>query len=115
MSWEHDQNLSKCNFVQSRLNTIHRCLVALGATIKDVYLLGSNNCKGINSIYNRYSMEELDYMVEKLYKKSIKKYHIDLHFGSEDSEVYEEKTKTINEARQRALKILKNRITCFHY
>ncbi len=104
---------SKCNFSNShsRLNNIHRCLVALGARKKDAYL-GKNpiNKKSrFHSIYDRYTIEDLNYMVEKLYKESIKKYHIDLHFGSEDSELYEEKTKTINAAHQRALKILENR------
>ena len=99
----------KSNFFQSRLNTIQRCLIALGATIQDVYLLSNDANRRLYTIYNRYTMEDLNYMVEKLYKESIKKYHIDLHFGSDDSEVYEEKTKTINAAHQRALTILRNR------
>jgi len=81
----------------------------LGAKDKDVYCRNRSQIypfKHAWSIYNRYTTDDLYYMVEKLYKESIKKYHVDLHFGSEERELYEEVTKILIEAHEKALKIL---------
>ena len=83
--------------------------MALGAEKKDAYLLDNHNISGFGSIYKRYSLDDLYCMIEALFKESIKKYHVDLHNDSQDREFYEEKTKIINEAHQRALKILRGR------
>lgn len=104
---------SKVVFFSGQVNSIHQCLMALGAERDNVYVGGKYRTR-IGSIYNRYTIEELYEMVENLFKESIKKYHIDLHFNSGEREFYEEKTKLINEAHQRALKILKGRTTVFH-
>ena len=87
--------------------------MALGAKREDVYLAYLYPPTGLYSIYNRYTIDELYEMVESLFKASIRKYHVDLHFTSEDRDIFEEKTKLINEAHQRALKILKGRTTVF--
>ena len=104
--------LNKTVLFTGRPNTINQCLMILGAKKDDVYLnwkSAIHPSKYFWSIYNRYTMDDLYYMVEKLYKESIKKYHVDLHSNSGNRTFYEEKTKRINEAHQRALKILKNR------
>ena len=101
------KNLSKAVYATGRSRTIHQCLITLGAKRKDVYLESLPAPTYLYSIYNRYSIDELYYMVKTLYKESIKKYHIDKHFNSKRRKFYEKKTVHINEAHQKALKILR--------
>ena len=83
----------------------------LGAKKEDAYLRRANiyPFKKFYSIYNKYTEEDLYFMVEDLFKKVMKKYHVDLHSSSENRELYEEMTKILNEAHQKALKILDGR------
>lgn len=103
--------LSTAIFFTGRPHTIHQCLMTLGAKKEDAYLRRAaiHPSKKVWSIYNRYSEDDLYFMVEDLFKKAMKKYHVDLHANSENRELYGEMTKILNEAHQKALKILDGR------
>ena len=103
--------LSKFLSFKGRSHTIHQCLMTLGAKKEDAYLTWRQTYpfKRHYSIYNRYTEDDLYFMVETLFKKAMKKYHVDLHFNSENRELYGEMTKILNEAHQKALKILDGR------
>ena len=106
------EQLGKLSFLPGRPHSINQCLMVLGAKKEDAYLGSSSSIypyKHFYSIYNKYTEEDLYFMVEDLFKKSMKKYHVDLHSNSEERELYGEMTKMLNEAHQKALKILDGR------
>lgn len=90
-----------------KLRTIHSCLLALGASKKEIYANPNNTKKQristgrTYSIYQYYSVEELIAMVNRLYRHSVKRYHPDTHNGS-----YGKKIIRLNEAKRKAMKIL---------
>ena len=105
------EQLGKLSFFPGRPHTINQCLTILGAKKEDAYLCRADvyPFKKFHSIYNKYSEDDLYFMVEDLFKKAMKKYHVDLHSNSENRELYGEMTKILNEAHQKALKILDGR------
>ena len=106
------EQLGKLSFLPGRPHTIHQCLMTLGAKKNDIYCgwkAAIHPSKRVWSIYNRYTEDDLYFMVETLFKKSMKKYHVDLHANSENRELYGEMTAILNEAHQKALKILDGR------
>ena len=96
------------------LNTLQQCLTTLGAPREEVYVkrgFENHNIprgKSRSTVYDRYGGKEcIASRVEELRRKGLTKYHPDLH--PENTELYEEKSRRINEAYEKAKKILKNK------
>lgn len=100
--------LPKKTFSGGRNVSINQHFMTLGARKKDIYIPENLKYKHIRSIYNRYSLEELKYMADTLYKPIIVKYHVNKHQGK-NQEFYLKKTKEINAAYDKIIELLKRR------
>jgi hypothetical protein len=90
------------------INSINQCLIALGASRKDIYVRSGASTKipigkSHSTIFDRLGTEEIEYMVEQLYRKAIINYHPDKNNGCP---ICEEHAKQLGQARNRAKKIL---------
>ena len=95
----------------SRLRTMHACLIAMGANPKKVYAYGKNSFgREQGTLYDRYSYEDLLEWLDKLKSEALK-WHPDLH--PEDREFYSNKMAEINAAYQRGKHILTNKENCY--
>ena len=91
----------------SKLRTLHACLIALEADPKKVYSYGYNKFgREQGTLYGRYPYGELHAWLDELHKKSLR-YHPDLH--QENKDFYENKMAEMNSAYQRGKHLLSYR------
>ena len=106
---------SKRVFSRNRkFNSINLCLLALGATRSEVYVnhntvkpntpLGNRRYP---SIYDFYTKEELFNWAKSLHDDAIRKYHPDRYRSNK--KFYDDKSRDINQAFEKAKKILRYR------
>lgn len=98
---------------KSRGLSIYKCLTILGAKEDEVYSSGKNYSKLLGksnqTIYQRYTKDDLLYWATNLHKKAISKYHPDRFVDSKDKKIVEEKATEINVAFQRIKHILRKK------